>query len=50
MEALVVTVIVDEPEVFTDGGLKLTDAPLGNPLTVKSTIPVNPLVGTTVMA
>jgi len=44
-----VTVIVVVPDPVTEVGLKLTDAPPGNPLTVKSTIPLNPLVGTAVM-
>jgi hypothetical protein len=44
----VITVIVLEPEVSTDGGLKLADALPGSPLTLKSTTPVKPFVGTTV--
>lgn len=44
----VVTVIVLEPEVVTDDGLKLELAPVGNPLTLNVTVPVNPLLGETV--
>ena len=44
----VVTVIVEEPEVVTDGGVKLAVAPAGNPLALKVTVPVNPPVGVTV--
>ena len=44
----VVTVIVDEPEVVTDGGLKLALAFAGNPLALSVTVPVNPPVGVTV--
>jgi hypothetical protein len=39
---LVVTVMVDEPEPVTEVGLKLALAPLGNPLAVKATAPLNP--------
>lgn len=45
---LVTTVIVVEPGVLTVGGLKLAVAPLGSPLTLKLTGPVNPFVGVTV--
>ena len=38
----VVTVIVDEPDPLTEVGLKLAEAPLGNPLTLKPTDPVKP--------
>lgn len=44
----VVTVKVEEPEVVTDAGLKLAVAPVGSPLTLRFTVPVNPLVGVTV--
>ena len=44
----VVTVMVEEPDVVTDVGLKLTVAFAGNPLTLKLTVPVNPPVGVTV--
>jgi len=44
----VVTVIVDEPEPATEGGLKLAPAPAGNPLALKVTVPVNPPDGVTV--
>ncbi|HEY3136790.1 MAG TPA: hypothetical protein VGL29_12245 [Blastocatellia bacterium] len=43
-----VTVIVELPEVLTDGGLKLAVAPPVNPLTLNVTVPVNPPVGVTV--
>ena len=46
--ALVVTVMVDEPEVVTDAGLKLALAPAGNPLALKLTVPVKPPDGVTV--
>ncbi len=39
----VVTVMVEEPEPVTDGGLKEAVAPVGNPLAVKVTVPVKPL-------
>jgi len=34
---------VDEPEAVNELGLKLGVAPLGNPLALKLTVPVNPL-------
>ena len=46
--ALVVTVMVDEPDVVTDVGLKLALAPAGNPLALKVTVPVKPPDGVTV--
>ncbi len=45
---LVATVIVEEPEVATDVGLKLAVTPDGNPLTLKVTAPVNPFNAPTV--
>ncbi len=45
---LVVTVMVEEPEAFTDVGLKLAVAPEGSPVTLKLTVPVNPPDGVTV--
>jgi hypothetical protein len=39
---LVVTVRVEEPDPLTDVGLKLPDAPVGNPLTEKLTEPLKP--------
>src|SRR5215471_10935281 len=39
---LVVTVMVDEPEPTTDGGLKLTVAPAGRPLALKTIVPLKP--------
>ena len=44
----VVTVIVEEPEVVTDVGLKLAVAFAGNPLALKVTVPVKPPLGVTV--
>ena len=44
----VVTVMVDEPEVVTEAGLKLALAPAGNPLALKVTVPVKPPDGVTV--
>ncbi len=46
--ALVSTVRVDVPEPLIEVGLKLPDAPEGNPLTLKLTVPVNPPDGVTV--
>ena len=44
-----VTVNVELPEPFTDGGLKLAVAPPeGKPLTLRATVPVNPPDGVTV--
>jgi hypothetical protein len=43
-----VTVIVDEPDAVTEAGLKLGIAPIGNPLAVKITAPLNPPDGVTV--
>jgi hypothetical protein len=40
--ALVITVMVDDPEPATEAGLKLALAPAGNPLALKVTVPVNP--------
>ena len=39
---VVLTVSVDDPEPVTDVGLKAAVAPLGTPLMVKLTVPVNP--------
>ena len=46
----VLTVIVVDPEVVTDVGLKLALAPLARPATVNVTVPVNPFDGVTVTA
>jgi hypothetical protein len=40
--ALVVTVIVDDPEPTTEAGLKLAVASAGNPLALRATVPLNP--------
>ena len=45
---LVVTVIVEDPDVVTDAGLKLAVVPDGGVLTLNVTVPVNPPVGVTV--
>ena len=45
--ALVVTVIVDEPEPTTEGGLKFALAPAGSPLALNVTVPVKPPDGVT---
>jgi len=45
---LVVTVIDEDPEPATEGGLKLALAPAGKPLALKATVPLNPPVGVTV--
>ena len=47
VDALDVIVIVDDPDVVTDGGAKLTVEAAGSPLTLKVTGPVNPPVGAT---
>jgi len=39
---LVLTESVEEPEPVTEVGLKLALAPLGRPLTLRATTPVNP--------
>ena len=39
---LVVTVMVEEPGPVTDFGLKLAEAPLGKPLALGVTVPLNP--------
>ena len=41
----VVTVMVEEPEPMTDAGLKLALAPLGKPVALKLTVPLNPIEG-----
>lgn len=48
MVPAVVTVIVDEPDVVTDAGLKLALAPDGSPLALNVTVPVKPPDGVTV--
>jgi hypothetical protein len=45
---LVLTVMVVEPEVVTEGGLKMPVAPAGKPITPKVTVPVKPPEGVTV--
>ncbi len=46
--AAVVMVMVDDPELVTDDGLKLTVVPDGNPVALKLTVPLNPPDGVTV--
>jgi hypothetical protein len=48
VEELVVMLSVVELEVFKVGGLNVPVAPMGSPLTLKSTVPVNPLPGVSV--
>jgi len=43
-----VTVIVDDPDVATDVGLKVAVVPDGSPLTLNVTVPANPPDGVTV--
>jgi hypothetical protein len=43
-----VTVSSEDPVVVTDGGVKFAVAPVGSPLTLKSTVPLNPSDGATV--
>jgi ABC-type enterobactin transport system permease subunit len=45
---LVVIFRLEEPEVVTEDGLNVPVAPLGNPLTLNPTVPVNPPEGVTV--
>ena len=49
MVVLVLTDRVEEPEPLTEVGLKLALTPVGKPLTLKETTPVNPLDGVTVV-
>ena len=44
----VLTVMVEEPGVLTDAGLKCAVAPIGSPLTLNVTVPVNPPNGVVV--
>jgi hypothetical protein len=48
VEELVETESVELPEPVTDVGLKPPDAPLGNPLMLKPTVPVKPFTALTV--
>jgi hypothetical protein len=43
----VLTVKVEDPELETETGVKLAAAPVGNPVTLKLTLLVNPLEGVT---
>jgi hypothetical protein len=49
VEVAVATVRVEEPESVTEVGLKLALAPEGKPLALKTTVPVNPFCGVTVI-
>ena len=44
---LVVTVMVEVPDMVTDAGLKLAFAPLGKPLALNLTVPAKPPDGLT---
>ena len=44
----VCTVSVEEPELVIDAGLKLKVAPAGNPLALKVSVPLRPVVAGTV--
>ena len=46
--ALETTVIVEDPDVVIDVGLKVAVTPDGSPLTLKITVPMNPADGKTV--
>ena len=48
VEALVETLSVVGPDVLTDAGLNEAVAPDGSPLTLKVTVPLNPVPGVTV--
>jgi hypothetical protein len=48
VEEFVTTLNVVEPEVFRVEGLNVPVAPVGSPLTLKPTVPVNPLAGVSV--
>lgn len=45
---VVATVMVAEPMEFTEVGTKLAVAPVGNPLALKVTVPLKPLILPTV--
>ena len=47
VELEVFTVKVEDPELETVAGVKLAVAPVGNPVTLKLTLPVNPPEGVT---
>ncbi len=48
VEAVVDTLSVVDPEVATEPGLKEAVAPVGSPVTLNATTPVNPVAGVTV--
>ena len=48
VEALVETLMVVDPEVLTDAGLNEAVAPVGSPVTLNATVPLNPVPGVTV--
>jgi hypothetical protein len=47
VELEVFSVKVEDPEPGTEVGAKLAVAPVGNPVTLKLTFPVNPFEGVT---
>jgi hypothetical protein len=44
---LVLTVMVEEPDLLIEAGLKEAVAPVGSPLALNATVPENPLDGVT---
>ena len=44
---LVLTVMVEEPDLLIEAGLKEAVAPVGSPLTLNATVPANPPDGVT---
>jgi hypothetical protein len=47
VEVEVFTVTIEDPEPEIEAGAKLAVAPVGNPVILKLTFPVNPLTGVT---
>ena len=47
VELAVDIVRVDDPDALIDDGPKLAVAPLGKPVALKDTVPLNPLMGVT---
>src|SRR5262249_26279871 len=48
VEVLVETLIVVDPDPLTDAGLNEAVAPVGSPVTLNATVPLNPVPGVTV--
>jgi hypothetical protein len=44
---LVLTVMVEEPDLLTESGLNVAVAPVGSPLALNVTVPANPPDGVT---